>query len=345
MSLFRRPRSPYWYCEIQVAGRRVVRSTGTDSKREALKFERELRTELERERGRKPRKEMTLDQACAAYWLEKGQHLKWAPEVARHLRLISESLSGRDVELSLVGNDSVARLVGNRKAAGAGPAGVNRTLAVLRQVLRRSGRIHGQETQLIDWPSHWLKEPRGRTRWLTEAEAQRLLEASPEPLRLAIEWSLLTGCRRSETYGLKWGDVDIGRREAAIRGKTGQRWLKLSDAALGLLARMPTPDPAVAVFDRRNQRKLFEAAVKAAGLADFTWHDLRHTHATWLRQRGAALEIVQRSLGHSSITTTQRYAHVADREVQDALASLPTLSPTHDAGSNIITLKRRKKPA
>jgi len=285
---------------------------------------------------------MTLDQACAAYWLEKGQHLKWAPEVARHLRIISESLSGRDVELSLVGNDAVARLVGHRKAAGAGPAGVNRTLAVLRQVLRRSGRVHGQETQLIDWPSHWLKEPKGRTRWLTEAEAQRLLEASPEPLRLAIEWSLLTGCRRSETYGLRWADVDLGRREAAIRGKTGLRTLKLSDAALELLARIQS-DPAAPVFDRRNQRKLFEAAVKAAGLADFTWHDLRHTHATWLRQRGAALEIVQRSLVHSSITPTQRYAHVADREVQDALASLPTLSPAPLPEGNVVPLKRRKK--
>lgn len=341
MSLFRRPRSPYWYCEIQVAGRRVVRSTGTDSKREALRFERELRTELERERGRKPRKEMSLDQACGRYWIDKGQHLKWAPEVRRHLLVIASHLP-RDSALDALSNEHVARFVERRRADGSGPAGVNRSLAVLRSVIRRAERAWGQNTPRIDWPAHWQKEPRGRTRWLTEAEAQRLLEASPEPLRLAIEWSLLTGCRRSETYGLRWADVDLGRREAAIRGKTGLRTLKLSDAALELLARIQS-DPAAPVFDRRNQRKLFEAAVKAAGLADFTWHDLRHTHATWLRQRGAALEIVQRSLGHSSITTTQRYAHVADREVQDALASLPTLSPAPLPGGNVVPLKRRKK--
>lgn len=283
---------------------------------------------------------MSLDQALGAYWLDKGQHLKWAKDVKIHLSSISR-LVGDVPSLNELGDKHVAALVRGRRSAGAGPAGVNRTLAVLRQVLRHVQRAYREPLPAIEWTDHWLKEPRGRTRWLTEAEAQRLLEASPEPLRLAIEWSLLTGCRRSETYGLRWADVDLGRREAAIQGKTGARTLKLSDAALSLLARMPTADPTAAVFDRRNQRKLFESAVRTAGLADFTWHDLRHTHASWMRQRGAPLEVVQRSLGHASITTTQRYAHVADQEVRDALASLPSL--TQAPTSNVILLRRKRK--
>ncbi|MEL6421636.1 MAG: tyrosine-type recombinase/integrase, partial [Pseudomonadota bacterium] len=82
------------------------------------------------------------------------------------------------------------------------------------------------------------------------------------------------------------------------------------------------------VFNRRNCRKHFEAGLCSAGIEEFRWHDLRHTHATWLRQAGAPVEVVQRSLGHAAIGTTMRYAHVADTELQNSLQQLPTLSPT-----------------
>ncbi len=155
-------------------------------------------------------------------------------------------------------------------------------------------------------------------------EARRLIEASPEPLRLAILWSIYGGCRRGESFNIKWRDVDFERGAVTVRGKTGERLIWLSDDSRAVLMQCPRGDGPV--FDKRNLRKLFQAALAAAEITNFTWHDLRHTHATYLRQQGAALEIVQRSLGHASITTTQRYAHVDDREVKAALAKLPTLS-------------------
>lgn len=125
------------------------------------------------------------------------------------------------------------------------------------------------------------------------------------------------------------------------KGKSGRRVVWLTDETRALLLRCPRDRDAV--FDKTNLRKLWAAALVKAKLDDFTFHDLRHTHATWLRQGGAPLEIVQRSLGHASITTTQRYAHVDDREVRDALAQLPTLRPNTAASENVIPLKRRRK--
>lgn len=343
MSLFRRPRSPFWYTEIQVGGRRVVRSTGTDDKREARAYERRLRAQLEAEAGKPQRRELTLDQACGRYWLEKGHTLADADGERRHLRRIAGSVPV-SFELSDVSNETVASLVRLLESDGAGPAGVNRCLACFRQVLRRAARLWGQQVQQIHWQDHFRREPKGRTRWLTKDEAIRLLDACPEPLRLSVEWSLLTGTRRAETFRIEWSDVDFDRGQVKIRkGKTGSRIIWLTDDSRALLLRCPRRNSTDLVFDKTNLRKLWAAALAASGVDDFTFHDLRHTHATWLRQGGAPLEIVQRSLGHASITTTQRYAHVDDREVRGALSQLPTLSPSPDHGQNVIPLKRRKK--
>lgn len=342
MSLFRRPDSPFWYCEIRIGGARIVRSTGTDSKREAAAYQRRLRTQLETEIGKPRKQEITLDQACGRYWIEKGQKLKSADHERRHLSRIVGIL-GTELTLGDCGNEHVAAVVTAIEADHGGPAAVNRCLAAFRQVLRRADRVWGCSVRSIHWPDHFRKEPRGRVRWLTEAEAHRLLDVCPEPLRLAVEWSLLTGCRKSETYAIRWPHVDFDRGQVAIpKAKTGARVVWLTEETRALLLRCPKRTDTDLVFDKRNQRKLFEAAVIAAGLEDFTWHDLRHTAATWLRQGGAPLEIVQRVLGHASITTTQRYAHVDDQEVTRALSNLPTLSTNSATSTNIIPLRRKR---
>ena len=58
-------------------------------------------------------------------------------------------------------------------------------------------------------------------------------------------------------------------------------------------------------------RKSFEAAVRRAGITDFRFHDLRHTCASWLVMAGADLVSVQKQLGHTTIGTTMRYAHLS----------------------------------
>jgi integrase len=338
MSVFKRPTSPYWYSEVDIGGHRSVRSTRTTSRREAEAFDREHRKEVAKraEKPRANRPSLILDDACGKYWIEKGKKLGWAVDVQRHLKWIVSGLE-RDMPVSDLATEHVGELVTFRQRMGAGAAGVNRTLAVLRQVLGRAQKAWGVSVKHIDWKAHLLKEPKGRTRWITLAEAVRLISFLPPHIRLAVEWSLYTGCRREETLGLRWIHVELERGYAEIDGKTGKRVVWLSAEARAIIEQCDRS--GTHVFDRTNWRKHWEAARKAAGLTDFHWHDLRHTHATWLRQGGAPLEIVARSLGHSTIAVTQRYAHVDDREVKDALRTLPSLS---EASGNVVPMKGKK---
>ncbi|PPD07172.1 MAG: hypothetical protein CTY28_10345 [Hyphomicrobium sp.] len=338
MSVFKRAGSPYYYSEIVHRGLRSVRSTKTSSRREAEAFDREHKKQIVAKAGKPKRPSLTVDEACGRYWIEKGQHLGWAEHVGRHLKWIVATVG--TLPIAAVDNVAVGTIVDSRRDAGAGAAGVNRTLAVLRQVMGRCQKAWGVEVQHIDWKAHFQKEPKGRVRWLTPAEAQRLCEALPEHVRLAVEWSLYTGTRKGETYGLRWSDVDLERGQVSVRGKTGPRSVWLSAEARAVLSRCSRR--GLFVFDRTNHRKHFAKAVENTGLVDFHWHDLRHTHATWLRQGGAPLEIVARSLGHSTIQVTQRYAHVDDQEVKDALRNLPSLTPS---ATNVVPIKSRaQKP-
>jgi integrase len=88
-------------------------------------------------------------------------------------------------------------------------------------------------------------------------------------------------------------------------------------------SRLVLPAPHGGAMNVRNfGRREFANAVALAGLGDARVHDLRHSYASWLVQAGVALPEVQRLLGHSSILTTQRYAHFGTSQYDRVLAAL-----------------------
>jgi hypothetical protein len=91
------------------------------------------------------------------------------------------------------------------------------------------------------------------------------------------------------------------------------------------------------VFDTTNWRRAFERAKREIVEPALRWHDLRHTVATWLGQQGVSLEVIRDVLGHSSVSVTEKYRHVIQREVRAAVQKLPPLSPTT---SKVPSLKR-----
>jgi site-specific recombinase XerD len=132
--------------------------------------------------------------------------------------------------------------------------------------------------------------------------------------------SLNTGMRLSEQYNLQWSWIDFGTRVLTIpRSKHGElRHVPLNDAAVNSLqaARaLSNGSPYVFLnhFGERlcTPRKWFEDAVATARIANYTWHTNRHTFASRLVMAGVDLRTVQELLGHKSITTTMRYAHLA----------------------------------
>lgn len=346
MSVHKRAGSPYYRYDFIVKGRRFTGSTKTTSRREAERVERE-----ERERALTAVKEAvrstySLSEACSIYWQEKGRlgRGKWQEDTARYLQQICKAI-GEEISIGTLGDTQVNQFVQARLknfAPGRGHAVINRSLAVFRAMHNYVQDFHEQKVKPIKWSRHMRDEPEERVRWLTPEELERLLACLPEHARVAVAWSVYTGMRLSATYNLTWAAIDFAKAECVIVKKGGKhQTIFLSADAMLLLAELPRSGPFV--FNGRNRRKIFEAALIEAGIENFRWHDLRHTHATWLRQSGAALEIVQRSLGHKEIKTTQRYAHVADSEMRGALQKLPSLNHTSDKSPNVIPLKTKGK--
>jgi len=336
MSVFKREGSPYYQTEFVYRGRRVVRSTGTSSRREAETFERDLRDKVASE-AKSPKivSTLTLDRACAKYWIEHGRRLRWARDVERNLKYIVTFIE-RDLPLSELSNKHVAQLAHARLEQGAGPAAVNRTVVVLQGVHNRAAGKWEEPVKVIAWKGHKLKE-QGRVRWVTVEEAMQLLDALPPHIRAIVHFLLLTGVRQREAFELTWDRVHLEKGIVEITAKGGvKRDIVLEAETFTLLQQLPRNGRYV--FDTTNWRKHFDAAKKTAGITNFRWHDLRHTHATWLRQAGVPLEVVSRSLGHSGIAVTQKYAHVAQHEVRAALQKLPALSPNI---GNVVILKAR----
>jgi Phage integrase family len=79
------------------------------------------------------------------------------------------------------------------------------------------------------------------------------------------------------------------------------------------------------------ERRVAEAALAAARIESFRFHDLRHTFASWLVQCGRTLKEVQEALGHQTITMTMRYSHLAPDHLRAAVAALDGMPPSRPA--------------
>lgn len=196
-------------------------------------------------------------------------------------------------------------------------------------------------------PFQSLRLPKGenRVRWLTRDEAERLISAASLHARTPhlpcfIQLAINTGCRANELLGLEWSRVDISRRlvllEARHTKTAKRRTIPLNDAAISALDELrlwqhnnypgnPWVFPSRCDGHIRDLTIGFQASCKRAGITDFTVHDLRHTCASWLVMAGADLYAVRDLLGHSSVTVTEKYAHLSPRQLVAAVQLLGNL--------------------
>ena len=180
------------------------------------------------------------------------------------------------------------------------------------------------------------KEPRGRTRFLSDEERAALLEACARsewaPLHALVLLAITTGARRGELLSLKWVNVDLKVGRATLHDtKNGeQRTLPLAGKALEALRQLKLqnsarseylfPSPTV-VFDSKTGKPQLDApyehfdahwyaALEASGIKDFRFHDLRHTTASMLAAQGASLLEIADVLGHKTLALVKRYSHL-----------------------------------
>lgn len=165
---------------------------------------------------------------------------------------------------------------------------------------------------------------------LTEEEVQALIKAAPVGLnRTLIRFLYATGARISEVimpppnkresgHGLRWRDLRPGSDGwymATLLGKGDKtRTVGVQPSMMKDLRQLPgqhRPDDYLFPIARSSAWRIIRRAAQAAGLGrDASPHWLRHTHAVHARRHGVLLEVLQKSLGHARLDTTQVYVEV-----------------------------------
>ena len=197
-------------------------------------------------------------------------------------------------------------------------------------------------------------EPAGRIRFLSDAEEKKLRKQirTDFPDRVAeYDLALHTGMRRAEQFNLTWAGVDLEQKNLLVMGKGSRgrgpkrRFVPINESAQKALLKLhrisngsPFVCPRKKCEGQRDFSKWFEQTVGRAGIPDLTWHDLRHTFASRLVMGGVDIRTVGEVLGHASIVTTMRYAHLSQEHRHSAVQ---TLDSWHQDGTKAKTKKRK----
>lgn len=200
------------------------------------------------------------------------------------------------------------------------PATVNRSLGALKKALALAWE-KGKTAQDYSSLVKRVPENNQRTTYLTMAEVKKLADCASENVRAAIWIALLTGCRRGEVCKIAEGD--IGKKSIRIlAGNTKTlryREVPIVPALRPWLKHLPLQ------INFEGVKSGFRRAREKAGMEHVNFHDLRHSCATIMLGLGVDLHVVREILGHTSIKTTERYAHVMLAPQRAALAKLGSL--------------------
>jgi len=211
---------------------------------------------------------------------------------------------------------------------------------VMHHMMARASTIWSKETGLDRNPADLVEVKRPddqRDRYLEAAEIVRLKAGLDDKmhrkagkgvnqtffrLRLIVLTALTTGMRVAEIFGLRWSDLLYREELIAVRAKLkgGKiRYVPMPPELAQEFRRYPAvlgeerifPPEAGATRERQRVDKSFATILELARIAEFRFHDLRHTFASWYMMNGGDLYELAKILGHSNIKMTERYAKLA----------------------------------
>lgn len=323
MSIYKRANSKYWTIDIvSPSGKRIRRSSKTVDRRQAQELHDRIKVQLwEEDRlGIKP--ERSFEEACVIFLKLSQEQSDYRTKV-RHVKHFLEHFSGRMLS-SLTTDEILLALPTHRTYKYKAPTPI--TNATKNRYLSSIGRLF---TIAYDagWINKKLKLPRFKEkavniRWITKEEAQLLLShIECHTLYSLTLFALMTGCRMSEIFNLTWQKVDFKNKIAHVTADTNKselsRAIPLNQTALQLLTTIPEESEFVFLnsngekFNDLN-RKAYNKAVAEAKLKPFTFHDLRHTWASWHAQDGTPLLVLKELGGWKKLEMVMKYAHLCE---------------------------------
>lgn len=307
MPINKRPEGSYQVA-VSIGGREVRQSSRRWTYQDAKKVERDLLLQAkDYALGIEP--ERTIAEGLERFLLEHVPRLRSAKKLESHARQLLPFIIGR--KLSETGQVWASIKASLKDKA---PATINHKGRILRQIVRLSAEDWGWMDKPVKLS---LLQETPKETFLSLAQVNALAAAMPtEAGKGYLLLAAYTGIRRSHLLRLTRDDVEGGYIYLDRSSKNRKLQVipihkKVSKYANQL--------PLCSDWILRNEWDIARAKLK---MMHVRWHDLRHTYASLLIEGGTDIRTVQALLGHSTITQTQRYAHLRDDGLSKAVAKL-----------------------
>lgn len=224
------------------------------------------------------------------------------------------------------------------------PASVNREIALIKHMLTKAvewGKVKENSGKKVKLPKGEVR----RTRWLTAEEISRLIPLCHDRIRPIVIVALHTGMRQGEILSLRRDQVDWENGTITLTDTKNQevRNTPMNETVKAALRSVEDHGPLFFPGGLSAIKKNFGKALKAAGITDFRFHDLRHTVASHLVMQGVDLNTVREILGHKTLAMTLRYSHLAPDYKSRAVNVLDQVmsqdQPQKQAVGNVIAIR------
>jgi len=326
--LYKRKGSDKWYADLgrDARGKRDRRSTGTTDKDKAKEqlevwlLEENLKRISPEQFGRKEPYPFVLAVKEHAEYLRR-KNLKAFLNSGRYrfklLLLYFGQIACHDIT-----KVEIQKFVNLRLDEGMSDGTVKRDVSVLRAILNRAydNEYIDKRPRIPNLPSTPTSE-----RILEVGEEIKLLAVAPPHLRDIILFALETGARKGEILKLDWSNVNLKtKRIKFVNTKNGKdRIIPMTQKCRDLLfTKQRQPKGPVFTFGGQGIKDIkssYTTAKKKAKIEGLTFHDLRHTFASRFIMNGGAQQALMTILGHSSPAMTQRYTHLSEDYLADAI--------------------------
>lgn len=363
-----------WYCRVYFSGREQ-REGPFETKTEARNKRDDLRSQhrmgkMDPEGGwqllddlidrhlklRADKQDQSSQKRFSRWWRErfKPKDIKRVKDLT--IRVLEEARQDLKAEIIKVGPELPPVVLEGKKAGrkihkqveGLGkhrePGTINRYFVWLQSMLKP---VRHKRMELFgDW--EWEREPKGRTRHLSPKEEAILKEALGPIYGTWARFAIMTGLRQAEQFNLEWRNVDLEKGILTLsKTKSGNvQYHQMNSQAQAILRGFdswqrskwvfPSENPAFPVDPRNFYHRVWIPAVKRAGIEWATWHDLRHTYASRLAMSGHNDSTIAALLRHSGVALVQRYAHLNQEHLRQAVESVARFGMESVSVSSVV---------